>query len=244
MQAILIDSMARLVRPIDYRGGQLQELVGGWIEIGHRFDTGDILFVDEEGLMKPQVAWFRLTGKDQPMAGNGVIVGPEVGDTIRTMPPRITVDQVRDLIRFLTREQVMSWAKGNASEPAVTETALDRDFRPIGPTSIVARLGSVFGDMPEPRRARYEWTVGDGLIAITDLSGLGDAVLSVTNDIENILADITAAGIPIDQHVVFYRDTTGQWDAVRTKHRRFDGFVILQKPTLQAAVTRYQEITP
>lgn len=54
----------------------LQALVGGLISTAYRFENGDELFVDDEGLLKDPRHFFRVVGCAQPFfAGNGVVVG-------------------------------------------------------------------------------------------------------------------------------------------------------------------------
>ena len=46
--------------------------------IGHYFDNGDVLFVDDEGLLAidDDTTFFQFKGS-QVFAGNGIIIGPE-----------------------------------------------------------------------------------------------------------------------------------------------------------------------
>lgn len=61
-------------------------------------------------------------------------------------------------------------------------------------------------------RADYNYTVDGNIIAIVDLD-LGSR--SVTNDIENVLADIRAELGGLAGYSVIYRDSLGRWDGVR-----------------------------
>ena len=100
MKAYLIDSESRTVTEIEYKRGELQKLVGGWIETACVWDSGDVLYVDEEGLLKDPRFFFRIPERpDQPLAGNGVLVGREVNNTSRTAPPTMTIEE---LIRKVT----------------------------------------------------------------------------------------------------------------------------------------------
>jgi hypothetical protein len=90
MRAIIIDPFNRSVLETDIDGSaaSITELLGcDMLQIAHRFETGDTLYVDEEGLIKAQDA---LQGSDegerafafdvgahQPFVGKGVILGPE-----------------------------------------------------------------------------------------------------------------------------------------------------------------------
>ncbi|GAA3846368.1 DUF3846 domain-containing protein [[Pseudomonas] carboxydohydrogena] len=97
MRAILIDPVRRVVEPytIDHRLASLQAAVGGLIAWGTELKTGDVLYIDDEALLKPNPAFFALNGRTFP--GCGLIVGPEnplITDVIST------VEQVANMIRF------------------------------------------------------------------------------------------------------------------------------------------------
>lgn len=81
---------------------ELQRLVGGYIEVAHRFPNGDILYVDEEGLFKDPTHFFAVSGAHQPFAGNGVILGPEDSEGEET-PAQTPVARIRHLVRWLTK---------------------------------------------------------------------------------------------------------------------------------------------
>jgi hypothetical protein len=154
MKALLIDSAARDIREVEYAGlADLQKFVGGYIEIAFSWRTDDVLFVDEEGLFKPQRHFFRIAGRgDQPLAGNGVVVGKErydgEGNYLSTNDPRITVDELREQVTFRSRDQVDAWAKANASEPSASITTFDKDGEPV--TRVIGHYGELFGAMPRP----------------------------------------------------------------------------------------------
>lgn len=149
MKALLIDSAAREVRTVQYSNTKdLEKLIqADMFTIAWTWPNGDVLFVDDEGLSKPQRHFFRLAlrSDDQPLAGNGVVVGAEQydddGNYTATDDPAITAEELAQLITFMTREQADAWAKGNASEPAV-----------IVAGDVVERYGNVFDEMPKPLR--------------------------------------------------------------------------------------------
>jgi uncharacterized protein DUF3846 len=106
MKAILIDVTARMISTVEYTGAEdLRKLVGGWLEIGRAWPNEDVLYVDEEGLMKQTPGFFMIVGNAQPLAGNGVIVGRERFDDeglyLGTDDPRIMLAQVAVMVRFL-----------------------------------------------------------------------------------------------------------------------------------------------
>lgn len=60
--------------------------------------TGDVLYVDEEGLLHEPKPFFSIRGYIQPLAGNGLVVGTdEEGDSVS---PTITVEEVRKLVTW------------------------------------------------------------------------------------------------------------------------------------------------
>jgi hypothetical protein len=90
MRAIIIDPFKRSVLETDIDGSAaaITELLEcNQLQIAHRFETGDTLYVDEEGLIKAQDALqgseegeraFAFdVGAHQPFVGKGVILGLE-----------------------------------------------------------------------------------------------------------------------------------------------------------------------
>lgn len=112
MKAILIDAAKREIREVEYQPIAiatdvltLQQHIGGFIEAAYRWDNCDVLYVDEEGLLKQPQHFFSITVRpDQPLAGNGIVVGIEVEDQsatgFHTEPPSITVEELRAIVTF------------------------------------------------------------------------------------------------------------------------------------------------
>ena len=104
MQAFYIDSERREIGEIEYNSlADLQRLVGGPIQVAYHWPNGDVLYVDEEGLLKaPPVRGFSIPERpDQSLAGNGVLVGPEIDDGLDTMSPTMTLDELRLRVQFV-----------------------------------------------------------------------------------------------------------------------------------------------
>lgn len=107
MKAILIDAKARTITEVEHDGNyrQLYTLLSGdepgkvelftAVQIN---DQGDTLYVDDEGLLKPQEHFFRWTNYDHPFAGNGVILGTD--DDGNSTAPHIPLDVVKAAITF------------------------------------------------------------------------------------------------------------------------------------------------
>jgi hypothetical protein len=86
----------------------------------------------------------------------------------------------------------------------------------------------------EPRSV-YSRTLHGNVIAITD----HDQGRSVTNDAENVIADLVAQGFDLSRYLVIYRDTRGIWDQLlvdRTGH--FAGFSSINERDLSAALAK------
>ena len=58
-------------------------------------------------------------------------------------------------------------------------------------------------------RADFTYTIEDGILCIIDLD---NGNMSVTNDIENVIADIEASEGQIEGTRILYRDSWGVWD--------------------------------
>ena len=86
----------------------------------------------------------------------------------------------------------------------------------------------------EPRSV-YSRTVHGNVIAVID----HDQGRSVTNDAENVIADLVAQGFDLSRYLVIYRDTRGIWDQLlvdRTGH--FAGFSSINERDLSAALAK------
>lgn len=107
MKAILIEPESCTVQEVEWHNlADLQALVGGYIEIAWHGPAGDVLFVDEEGLLKRPTVGFWFAGRPgQNLVGRGLIVGrerqDEAGGYLGTDDPVITVEQVRRAVAFL-----------------------------------------------------------------------------------------------------------------------------------------------
>lgn len=98
----LIDSTKGEVDPVTFADlTGLQKLVGGYIEAAFQWPNGDVLYVDEDGLLKAPTRFFTIAERDdQPFAGNGVLVGREIDDTDTTAPPVMSLHELRARVGF------------------------------------------------------------------------------------------------------------------------------------------------
>lgn len=85
VKALFIDSAAREVRPVDLpaeehaRVAAIHDMIGGPLEAAWIWETGDCLYVDEEGWRHGWDTGFAfLPRRFENILGNGVVVGREV----------------------------------------------------------------------------------------------------------------------------------------------------------------------
>jgi hypothetical protein len=82
-------------------------------------------------------------------------------------------------------------------------------------------------------RAIYSREVHGNVITIIDL----DQGKSVTNDADNVIADL-AASFDLSQYRVIYRDTRGIWDEMLVKDGAFADFRSINERELSAALAK------
>lgn len=84
-------------------------------------------------------------------------------------------------------------------------------------------------------RASYDWGITQGVVWIEDL----DQGKSVTNDIENVIADIK-------EHIlgkpVIYKDSLGVWDGISISNNKFTGFYSINERGLQSAILKVKSM--
>lgn len=74
------------------------------IEVGHQFENGDVIYVDEEGLLKigatnGQTMGFRVEGSQTPLVGKGLIVGTTSEGADASC--KTTLDEAQEVLRIL-----------------------------------------------------------------------------------------------------------------------------------------------
>jgi hypothetical protein len=130
--------------------GVLHRIIGGYVQTvnvrGLREE--DQLYVDEEGLLKPQNGFFRWRGYDQPLAGKGLVVGGELTGLddvwMGWRDPDTTREEVLAGVTFLDREEVRRWVLANQREPSMTITVVERDGSVH--TQVVATQAETFAE--------------------------------------------------------------------------------------------------
>lgn len=125
MKAYLIDAGARQIKLIDYEYYTLKDHLPGGICIAQVFRNGDVLYVDDEALLRPATVAFRVKCRPdgQPMMSNGILTGR---DTINdTADPRMTAEEFLSEIEWLSVEDALRWFRAKGSDPAVVMTTAE-----------------------------------------------------------------------------------------------------------------------
>lgn len=83
-------------------------------------------------------------------------------------------------------------------------------------------------------RAIYDYNIDERrkIIAINDL---GTVEKSVTNDIENVIADLINNGIDVNQYNIIYRDSMKIWDGIHTRDGKFKDFYSINETDFEKA---------
>lgn len=107
MRAILIDPFTRTVSDIDTAAGldDLYEILQVDLITVMQVGASHALILDDEGLMKSKISqeYFQLTGMNQPLAGRGLILADEYGES---RPATLTLKEVEDKVVWLDKEKV------------------------------------------------------------------------------------------------------------------------------------------
>lgn len=87
-------------------------------------------------------------------------------------------------------------------------------------------------------RASFNFEIIDGVVVVYDY----DIGCSVTNDAENVVAELARRLPHLNTHPVIYRDTDGVFDGLAVgENNRFVGFYAIQKTNLADAVQSAKE---
>jgi hypothetical protein len=112
MRVIKINAQDRTIVEADEEATleQIQGYVGGWIENGGVFENGDIIYVDEEGLLKQPEHFFTLEGFPHVIrAGNSYVVG--TNSEGKSIDAQSSLQWFKDTVVFLTRQEAYMRAK-------------------------------------------------------------------------------------------------------------------------------------
>lgn len=101
MRAFLIDPGARTLTTVEYDGDYttIYQLLGiDTFDVVRFGDDGDVIYVDDEGLMKGPTDFFLIEGYPQPIAGKGLVLGTDAeGDDIE---PKVSEEWLRENLDF------------------------------------------------------------------------------------------------------------------------------------------------
>lgn len=119
IETLLIDPVAREVRPVDYSGdwrsiAVLLECAPSPFTVV-QFPRGDALYVDDEGLLKQPRHFFIVNGYDGLLAGRGLFMGTNREGN--AAPLRVvTLEWLRDNVAFFERSTVVpgGWSMTHA----------------------------------------------------------------------------------------------------------------------------------
>lgn len=136
MAGILIDAEHRRFRQIECRPGEISKHTGGSISLALTYPRPDppksmfwydIVYCDDEGLMKNYQYFFRSRTRrrdSQPIAGNGVLTGPDIvdekGDYLGSADPFISLSELAADIEWMDRAQFVAWVKERRDEASIT----------------------------------------------------------------------------------------------------------------------------
>lgn len=105
MQGYLINAADRTITPATYKytgTATISQRIGcDCFCIAWTWPNGDVCYVDDEGLFKPQTHFFTLRSRPdaQPLAGNGFVTGPD--NDKATDPPRHSLVELEAEILWL-----------------------------------------------------------------------------------------------------------------------------------------------
>jgi len=97
MKAIFINAKERTVKEVNINNdiSEMKRLIEcSCFTVGHEFDNGDAVYIDDEGLYHP-TDFFELGDACQPFAGNGLVVGYGDGSDCKT-----SIEDIKDDIMW------------------------------------------------------------------------------------------------------------------------------------------------
>lgn len=105
MKAFVIDAEKREVREAVYNGDfhEIYKLGGFNLFTAVEIEDGDAIFVDDDGLLHDPQHFFVYRGFDQPLAGNGVVLGTDHDG--ESTDAKVTLDALKERVVFVTLDE-------------------------------------------------------------------------------------------------------------------------------------------
>jgi len=120
MRAILINPFEKKISEVEIQNTleDLQVAVGDGekvlITVACELPNGDVIYVDDEGLFKPNNAYFTVDGAHQPFAGIGLVVGST--KTGNSTNARSSIAQITSMVSMLSRVQLIKYLANELRE--------------------------------------------------------------------------------------------------------------------------------
>lgn len=115
MKAYLIDPVAKTITEVEHEDNykHIYTLLSGPNAAGAEvavdlftvvnIEGDDAIFIDDEGLLKADQAFFKFADFHQPLAGRGLVLG--TNDEGDSTSPKCTIDWLRERISWMTAEE-------------------------------------------------------------------------------------------------------------------------------------------
>lgn len=120
MKGFIIDPELNWVEEVDKDFEKLEELqaaVEGYIEVaGYVKDKSggeNVIYCDEEGMLKLQLAYTQLNFAPNPLAGRLLVIGTD--DEGNSTDSTLSLEELRGMVKFLSLAEVKARYATNAS---------------------------------------------------------------------------------------------------------------------------------
>lgn len=138
-----------------------------------------------------------------------------------------------------TQTEVRVCTCGICGKPLTDPVSVQFGVGPVCRINIKLREAKNMTESLFGPRAAFTYELRGNVVCIVDQ----DEGRSVTNDVENVLADIARDGVDLREYRVIYRDTLGIWDEiVLTKAGRYKTFKSLNARELGEALAKVQAV--
>ncbi len=113
MKGILINAATRTITKVEVPEGykNIYPFLGEGVDMFQCVDiskNGDTIYIDEEGLLKPQDNFFLYKGYGQPLAGNGLVLGTD--NEGESQNAQTKLETIINNVTFMNRHEAHAWA--------------------------------------------------------------------------------------------------------------------------------------